>query len=536
MTTHGVTKMKSKQTLPKNKQDDPKQRQTASRRYSGSSAKQRFADCALIEIIHLHDCLRGALVQIQDDVQDLVESAVAIHGDSSHSHSVRGRSTSVAVSTSPSKNNYGNLQDGQGSGASSSKKSASATSSNDDFDQLISTEPPPSFDIEKASDIANSIASRFHLVWSVFQAHSGAEDEFIWPALKVKIHSKKAANSNVSTMQTSAQVEKSSLSSSTIASTAASTTASTKASTTASTTPKGKKCGCESIFEHEEYEEDHEIEQTMFKQIETTLRRLQGSFRLHAHVKQQNKNSNSPSTCTSSTSATIQTDEASCLTIIKNVINQLKEQTQHLIQHLLQHLEKEETQCLPMVQRHLSNEEISNLVGNIMGQRSADVMTKILNLAVCSLPTEERQDMVKHMKKAMVGTFFEKWLSLGGWEEHQLLDRSSHKINNIHLLTTATATNRSSSRSSSIPTSTTANTSTTTNNNNIICDKKNKNDNETTCNNSEKIFTSTSNNTTCTDVQNDSSTRSSTISCDAPVKRPREVDQDSDEMDLPPTK
>ena len=55
-------------------------------------------------------------------------------------------------------------------------------------------------------------------------------------------------------------------------------------------------------------------------------------------------------------------------------------------------------------------------------------------------------------------------------------------------------------------------------------------------NNSEKIFTSTSNNTTCTDVQNDSSTRSSTISCDAPVKRPREVDQDSDEMDLPPTK
>jgi len=42
-------------------------------------------------------------------------------------------------------------------------------------------------------------------------------------------------------------------------------------------------------------------------------------------------------------------------------------------------------------------------------------MTKILNLALFSLPSDERADMVSNMKKAMVGTFFETWLTMGGW-------------------------------------------------------------------------------------------------------------------------
>lgn len=36
--------------------------------------KKLFSDCALVEIIHLHDCLRGALNQISDDVDRLVSN------------------------------------------------------------------------------------------------------------------------------------------------------------------------------------------------------------------------------------------------------------------------------------------------------------------------------------------------------------------------------------------------------------------------------------------------------------------------------
>ena len=43
--------------------------------------RKRFAECALIEIIHLHDCLRGALFQIETDVQTLVDSAAFIGQD-----------------------------------------------------------------------------------------------------------------------------------------------------------------------------------------------------------------------------------------------------------------------------------------------------------------------------------------------------------------------------------------------------------------------------------------------------------------------
>jgi len=56
------------------------------------------------------------------------------------------------------------------------------------------------------------------------------------------------------------------------------------------------------------------------------------------------------------------------------------------------------------------------------------MMTKILNLALCSLPAEERADMVAHMKKATTGTYFEKWLDMGGWkngEDRQLKSSSS---------------------------------------------------------------------------------------------------------------
>jgi Hemerythrin HHE cation binding domain. len=304
---------------------------------TSSSPKRLFAECALVEIIHLHDCLRGAMRQIQQDVDSLVLTASVIDDDPESlkeedcSHGLKDQTVQVT--------------------------------------RLI-------FDIEKANDLSNNVASRFHLIWSVFQAHSGAEDEFIWPALKMKIESKKRSG-NGATCPTSPQRQSSAI---------------------------PVHCGCESHLEQESYEEDHEMEETMFKQINTNLRRLNGSFRYyHANP------------------------HPAALCIIKKVVSLLKEQTDQLTKHLEEHLEKEETHCLPMVKKHMTNDEISTLVGQIMGKRSAEMMGKILNLAVCSLPTDEREDMVQCLKRAMGGTFFEKWLTMGGWDSTSMIDKQTQK-------------------------------------------------------------------------------------------------------------
>lgn len=309
-----------------------------------------FGDCALVEIIHLHDCLRNALYQIQTDVNSLVSAAAVIDAEEDQ--------------------------------VSSDAKKVQNENEMNDMKNECKTEAckyDKKFDIKLASELSNSVASRFHLIWSVFQAHSGAEDEFIWPALKMKIESKKSSSA-----ATKASISNES---------------NTKVLKNASTA----KCGCESFLEQEAYEEDHAYEETMFKQINTTLRRLGGSFR-YCHANPQMPNA---------------------MSIIKKVIFMLKDQTDNLTQHLEQHLEKEETQCLPMVKKHLSNEEISGLVGNIMGKRSAEMMGKILNLAICTLPSEERDDMVMCLKKAMGGTFFEKWLKMGGWKSSDIVGESS---------------------------------------------------------------------------------------------------------------
>jgi|AntRauTorckE5430_2_1112549.scaffolds.fasta_scaffold05721_2 hypothetical protein len=322
------------------------------RAFSDLSTKRLFAECALVEIIHLHDCLRGALHKIQLDVDSLVYTASAIQDDYPE----------------PKATKKSTLAD-QGSDDSPSISSLKGS----DNDIKISTTatapisrltPMPIFDMQKASDLSTSVASRFHLIWSVFQAHSGAEDEFIWPALKKKIESTKRSDPSPG-----------------------------------GTTSSSKKCGCESNLEQESYEEDHATEEALFKQINATLRRLNGSFRYY-HANPQ----------------------PAAVSIIKKVILVLKEQTDGLTQHLEVHLEKEETQCLPMIKMHLTNDEISTLVGQIMGKRSAEMMGKILNLAVCSLPADEREDMVKCLKKAMGGTFFEKWLTMGGWDSSSVVE------------------------------------------------------------------------------------------------------------------
>lgn len=77
-----------------------------------------------------------------------------------------------------------------------------------------------------------------------------------------------------------------------------------------------------------------------------------------------------------------------------DVAQNVKRHVDLLSQHLLQHLAKEESQCMPLVKKHLSKDEINDLVGKIMGKRSSDIMGQILSLAVRNLPPTEREEMV----------------------------------------------------------------------------------------------------------------------------------------------
>jgi len=100
--------------------------------------KEIFGDCALIEIIHLHDCLRGALKALEADVNALAQGLSPSPPEK--------QPASTVVHQQSRTNNYNN----------------------------------------DVSDLERRVAGRFKVIWSVFKSHSHAEDEFIWPALKTK--------------------------------------------------------------------------------------------------------------------------------------------------------------------------------------------------------------------------------------------------------------------------------------------------------------------------------------------------------------
>lgn len=249
-----------------------------------NDAKQRrelFKDCALVEIIHLHDCLRGSLKALEHDVQEL---AKAVRSDSE----------------------------------------------------------------EQQRMLEKKVAGRFKVIWSVFRAHSSAEDEFIWPALQRKTQGR---------IQGHKHKEK------------------------------------DAVIEQEEYEEDHADEERMFSEMDRLLTKLREHF-LKPELSQPNS---------------LHTE---------HITTAIAQHTSTLSQHLMHHLEKEETQCMPLVAQHLSKDEIHELVGQIMGKRSADTIAQIMTMAVQSLEETDRIEMVKYMKQAMSGTFFDRWLLMSGWMSH----------------------------------------------------------------------------------------------------------------------
>ena len=91
--------------------------------------------------------------------------------------------------------------------------------------------------------------------------------------------------------------------------------------------------------------------------------------------------------------------------LVESLVHKTIQMTSHLNTHLL----KEETECMPLISQTLTQAEMTELVGDIMGTRSSSQMREIMTLAVNELPRDEQEAMVSHMNKAMEGTFFEKW-------------------------------------------------------------------------------------------------------------------------------
>lgn len=298
-------------------------------------ARDAFGDCALVEIIHLHDCFRGALKNLEHDVAALCRAV-------------------TAAAAPPG--------EGDDDGAA-----ATAAAAADDG-------------AARVTDLERRVAGRLTVIWSCFRAHSAAEDEFIWPALKAKQVARPPGSpppveGDVSVVLAAPGGEP--------------------------RQQQQQRERAQSIvhpIEQEEYEEDHADEEKMFNSIDVLLSRLREELATRRALGGDNSGA-------SSSSATL------C-----RLAQSLLEGTTNLLQHLTTHLEKEETHCMPLVAEYLTKAEIHDLVGKIMGKRSSELMSQILTMAVENLNEADRDDMVRYMKQAMVGTFFERWLKIGGWD------------------------------------------------------------------------------------------------------------------------
>jgi hemerythrin superfamily protein len=177
---------------------------------------------------------------------------------------------------------------------------------------------------DRVIDLERRVAGRFTVIWSVFRAHSAAEDEFIWPALKAKqvslpeggcspCHSREDENENLHMVQQQQQQQQQ---------------------------PQRERNNSITVhhIEQEEYEEDHADEERMFNSINELLSHLRSEL-----LKSKSDGSS-----------------------LERAARGLLDGTKKLMHHLLTHLDKEETHCMPLVVQYLTKSEINDLVGKIM--------------------------------------------------------------------------------------------------------------------------------------------------------------------------
>jgi uncharacterized FlaG/YvyC family protein len=361
---------------------------------NNKSRKDLVGDCALVEIIHLHDCLRGALAALETDLTELSQIVL------------RPNSNYEPGSNIPEKIEEQQLQQ--------------------QHHKML-------------SELESKATARFQVIWSVFRAHSAAEDEFIWPALRLKTQglvkgspcgspcyqptdngndininininnkNKNKNKNNHQQQQQQQQHQKHQHQHQQVGSTCASIN-NNNGTYTSSSNEYESSCDDDEIIDGEEYEEDHADEERMFTMMDHLLTRLRKGL---VQLQQRNNTRHHQSSSSSQRNAN---GRKKNLESITNTTKEILSLVKTLNQHLMVHLEKEEKQCLPLVVKHLSKSEIHDLVGKIMGKRSCDMIAQILTMAVQNLNETDKEEMVKHMKQAMVGTFFDRWLSMSGW-------------------------------------------------------------------------------------------------------------------------
>mmetsp|Transcript_53999 Transcript_53999/g.61475 ORF Transcript_53999/g.61475 Transcript_53999/m.61475 type:complete len:846 (+) Transcript_53999:196-2733(+) len=335
---------------------------------NNKSRKELIGDCALVEIIHLHDCLRGALAALEKDLTEL--SQIVLSPNSNYEPS----------SDIPEKAEEQQLQQ--------------------QHHKML-------------SELESRATARFQVIWSVFRAHSAAEDEFIWPALRLKTQGLvkgSPCGSPCHQPNTDNYQQQQTTTGSSCADDSTFTVMNNN-KITHNCTSNGYESSCDDddIVEQEEYEEDHADEERMFTMMDHLLTRLRKGL-----VQMQQRN-HARHHSSSSSSSNHRNGRKKNLESITNTTKEILSLVKTLNQHLMVHLEKEEKQCLPLVVKHLSKSEIHDLVGKIMGKRSCDMIAQILTMAVQNLNETDKEEMVKHMKQAMVGTFFDTWLSMSGW-------------------------------------------------------------------------------------------------------------------------
>lgn len=280
---------------------------------SSRRAKNLFGDCALVEIIHLHDCFRGALRALKVDVTELCREISA-------------------------------------AGSDETPEDAAVKST----DRLI--------------DLERRVAGRFTVIWSVFRAHSAAEDEFIWPALKAKqvslpdgafspCHSPRHDGSADSVLIVQQQQQQQQAGENDAI--ANNFDAQEGAQERQQQRERAHSVTVHQI-EQEEYEEDHADEERMFNSINDLLSLLREEL-LQGRINDRDSS-------------------------LQQAAKMLLDGTANLMRHLLVHLDKEESHCMPLVAQYLTKSEINDLVGKIMVSPPNELSQNIQDIT-CKLKT-----------------------------------------------------------------------------------------------------------------------------------------------------
>lgn len=102
-----------------------------------------------------------------------------------------------------------------------------------------------------------------------------------------------------------------------------------------------------------------------------------------------------------------QRNQTGVLGLVSNLVELLTE----LKHKILLHFRKEEELLLPLLLTHFTGDELNELVGKILGERSADEVQGVINMLNRGLGMLQRQSALVEMKKAASGTQFEQWLS-----------------------------------------------------------------------------------------------------------------------------